>query len=433
MGHLVGKDLYRELGRKLDGLTVRAPWSQTFYEILVELYSAEEAEILVRMPYTFSSLKRIARSTGYAPDRLRALLETMADKGLVIDFCFNDSYQYMPSPLFIGVFEFTMMRAGPGVDSAKLGRLFHEYLSEGAVFRENCADGQRVNVLRALPHEGTVEEQVEILDYEKAGAIVAEKQTFALGICSCRHEKLHAGAKKCETPLGVCSSFDRAADMLVRHGMAREVSRGEMLDTLARSRDLGLVLSADNVQKSVGFICHCCGCCCNILQGVSRFGYANMIVTSSFIAGADLAECQACGTCVEACPIDAIAMKPSDPEAADGPWPEVDTALCIGCGVCGLSCPSDAMKLRRRAQSVIHPETTFERVLLQSLERGTLQNQIFGDPGNLTQRAMRAVLGAFLNLPPVKRALMSDLLRSRFLAAMKAGVASRGQTHLTTV
>lgn len=433
MGHLVGKDLYRELGRKIDGLTVRAPWSETLYAVLTELYSPEEAEVFVKMPYTFSGLDRIARSTGYEPTRLRGILDGLADKGLVIDFCFDDGYLYMPSPLFIGIFEFTMMRTAPGVDSAKLGRLFHEYLSEGKVFAENCQDGERVSVIRALPHEGTTEEHVEILDYEKASAIVADKEKFALGICSCRHEKLHAGVKKCEVPLGVCSSFDRAADMLIRHGMAREVCRGEMLDTLARSRELGLVLSADNVQKNVGFICHCCACCCNVLQGLSRFGYPNMIVTSSFIAGSDRTECQACGTCVEACPIDAIEMKPAASDEGDGPWPEVDTALCMGCGVCALRCPSDAMKLHRREQRVIHPETTFERVLLQCLERGTLQNHIFDDPGNLTHKVMRAVLGAFLGLPPVKRALMSDLLRSRFLSAMKAGVASQGKAQLTTV
>jgi ferredoxin len=424
VGHLVGKDLYRELGKKIDGLTVRAPWSETLYAVLTEIYSPEEAEVFVGMPYTFASLGRIARCTGYPPTKLRSILESLAGKGLVIDLCFENGYRYMPSPLFIGIFEFTMMRTAPGADVAKIGRLFHEYLSEGKVVEANCRSGERVNVIRALPHEGTVEEHVEILDYEKASAIVAEKKRFALGICSCRHEKLHAGVKKCEVPLGVCSSFDGGADLLIRHNMAREVSQGEMLDTLARSRELGRVVSADKQHSA---------CCCNVLQGVSRFGYPNMIVTSSFIAGADQTECRSCGACVEACPIDAVAMKPLAGRETGGLRPEVDAALCMGCGVCALSCPSDGMKLHRREQRVIHPETTFERVLLQCLERGTLQNQIFDDPGSLTQKVMRAVLGAFLRLPPVKRALMTDLLRSRFLGAMKAGVAAQGKANLTTM
>ncbi len=44
MGHLVGKDVYRKLGRKIDGLTVRAPWNETLYKILKELYTEEEAD-----------------------------------------------------------------------------------------------------------------------------------------------------------------------------------------------------------------------------------------------------------------------------------------------------------------------------------------------------------------------------------------------------
>jgi Fe-S-cluster-containing hydrogenase component 2 len=165
-----------------------------------------------------------------------------------------------------------------------------------------------------------------------------------------------------------------------------------------------------------------------VLGGLSRFGCANSIVTSTFLAHTDEAACQDCGTCAEACPIDAIEMVPAGASAEDPGRrvPRVDESLCIGCGVCGLACPFDAMKLHKREQRVLHPETTFERVILQCLERGTLQNQIFDDPTRLTHAVMRAILGAFLALPPAKKALMGDALRSRFLGAMKAGVRLHG-------
>ena len=79
-----------------------------------------------------------------------------------------------------------------------------------------------------------------------------------------------------------------------------------------------------------------------------------------------------------------------------------------------------------RDRRVIHPENTFERVILQCLERGTLQNQLFDNPASLTQAFARACLGGFLRLPPVKRALMSDALRSRFLGALKHAAQRRG-------
>ncbi|MGZ6989425.1 MAG: ATP-binding protein, partial [Thermoanaerobaculia bacterium] len=310
MGHLVGKDVFRQLGEKIDSLTLRAPWSETFRRILEELYSRDEAEVFVAMPYGFASLARIARTTGREEATLRNTLESMADRGLVIDFLFGDEYQYMPSPIAIGLFEFSMMRTGPDVDSKKLGKLFHEYLSEGSFYAENAKDGARVSIMRALPHEEAVEPTLEILDYEKASAILDAAKRFSIGICSCRHEKLHAGVRECDEPLEVCTAFDRGADFLIRHGLAREASKEEMVDNLARSREQGLVLSADNVQKNVGFICHCCRCCCNVLGGITRFGYANTIVTSTFIAHRDEEACQECGTCADACPIHAIQMAP---------------------------------------------------------------------------------------------------------------------------
>jgi ferredoxin len=92
---------------------------------------------------------------------------------------------------------------------------------------------------------------------------------------------------------------------------------------------------------------------------------------------------------------------------------------CLGCGVCALKCPTGAITLQPRAQKVYHPEDSFERVMLQALERDTFQTFLFDNPESRTQEFMRALVGGFLKLPPVKRALLSDKLRSRFLSALR--------------
>jgi len=79
------------------------------------------------------------------------------------------------------------------------------------------------------------------------------------------------------------------------------------------------------------------------------------------------------------------------------------------------------MTLRRRPQRVLLPESTFEKVILQALEAGTLQNLLFAEPERLSHQFMRAFVGAFLRLSPVKKALVGETLRSRFLGALKSG------------
>lgn len=462
MGHIAARDIYRRLGNAIDNTPVRTPWNDAFHAMLRELYTPEEAELVVRMPYRPSSIGRLERVTGMNRSRLQGLLDRLCDKGLVLDIRedgdhaagaaehlaasahrggkghhdhhehvhpaadgsspadADDSCLYMISPIVIGIFEFTMMRTGGALPSKRWAELFHDYMFGDRAFLDaNFGDGQRVSVMRALPHQQTLGDHVEILDYERAAALVEQNRTFAVGLCSCRHEKHHLGTRQCDVDMETCTSMGTGAEYLIRHGFARRIDKAAMHDILARSRDLGFTLSADNVQQGVGFICHCCGCCCNLMQGIRQWGHTGILVTSSFIARCDASLCNGCGLCERACPIDAVSLPvPPDGRKRDRRC-TVDEAYCLGCGACALKCPTGALRLHPRERKVLHPVDSFERVILQSLERGTLQNLVFDNPNSRTQEFMRGLVGGFLRLGPVKRALMGEALRSRFLDAVR--------------
>ena len=55
---------------------------------------------------------------------------------------------------------------------------------------------------------------------------------------------------------------------------------------------------------------------------------------------------------------------------------------------------------------------------LRNIERGSLQNLIFDNQVLWSHRALAAVLGVILKLPPIKQALASQQVKSRYLESL---------------
>jgi hypothetical protein len=58
-----------------------------------------------------------------------------------------------------------------------------------------------------------------------------------------------------------------------------------------------------------------------------------------------------------------------------------------------------------------------------AIERGKLQNLIFDNQAMMSHRAMAAILGVILKLPPLKQVMASRQMKSRYLEAL---IARRG-------
>jgi hypothetical protein len=84
------------------------------------------------------------------------------------------------------------------------------------------------------------------------------------------------------------------------------------------------------------------------------------------------------------------------------------------------ACAAGGLALAPRARRVITPVDSTRRVVLMALERGKLAELLADGEAMASHRAMAAVLGVVLELPPVKRALASRQLRSRYLDALLA-------------
>ena len=161
---------------------------------------------------------------------------------------------------------------------------------------------------RALVHETALgdDDLPDVLDWERATAILSEARAWAVSTCYCRHKAEHLG-QACDAPKEVCLSLDGAADFVVRRDFGRAIEKSEAMDLMVRARESGLVQIADNVCNRPTYICNCCGCCCGQLEAINRLELP-AVNPSGFVARSNPENCSGCSRCSRACPMTAITM-----------------------------------------------------------------------------------------------------------------------------
>jgi Fe-S-cluster-containing hydrogenase component 2 len=424
MGHLGRlKEEYRDLVNRLDAGTVALPeprdrlaW-KGWREILEILYTPEEAALAARMPLRPTSLDRLSRRLDVPAPELARRLDAMCDKGIVMDLVHprTGRTSYLLSPPVVGFFEYSLMRARDSIPKKRMAEALQAYTRGDEAFAREAL-GRETVIGRALVHETALAADLpDVLDWEKATAVVGEARAWAVSLCYCRHKSEHLG-EACGAPMEVCLSLNAGAEFVTRRRFGRPVDRVEALDILERSREGGLVQIADNVQSRPTFVCNCCGCCCEQLQAVSAYGL-RAVNGSGFAPRHEASACAGCSRCARACPVAAIAMVPErrTAEARSALAPRVDEERCIGCGVCAGACHKGALRMERGGTRRPVPANPVEKAVRQALERNQLADLLFDAGEGLGSRFLHDAVQALTSLPAAQRLLAAEQVRSRFV------------------
>ena len=327
-------DVYEVLAAALDRLPNGFPRTPSNIELrlLRKLFSEEEARLAGLLTATPKSFQEIAVKAGSAAPEIRRKLLAMARRGFVWPAKADGSLAFRLAPFIVGIYE-----AQAETIDHELAHLVERYMDDGGAAG---IMGPLPAVHRVVPAHGSVKSEL-ILPYDDVKTMLLEARTYSVHDCICRKERDLVGGRTCRIPLRNCMSFSPTE----RRPGPGDIGREEALALLDKTEELGLVHTVSNVRSGMSYVCNCCGCCCGVLLGITRWGIEHSVAASNYAASIDPELCTACGVCVSRCQVGAISEE-------DG-VPRVEKKRCIGCGLCVTGCPSNAASLSRKPDGEI--------------------------------------------------------------------------------
>ena len=422
MAHRTAKTGYDRLVRRLNRSPQGAPPSALLFEILKLLVSEREASLIALVPIRPFTVEKASRAWRMSLSDAQKVLDELASRAILLDMAGPEKQYYVLPPPMAGFFEFSMMRLRGDLDQKVLAELYYQYITVEEDFIKALFTQGETQLGRVFVHEPVLssENALHVLDYERASEVIKTASHRGIGLCYCRHKMEHVG-RACDAPLDICMTFNATAASLVRHGFARAVDVSEGLALLDQAQERNLVQFGENIRRKVNFICNCCGCCCEAMIAARRFGMLHPVHTTNFLPQVDPVKCAGCGECLAVCPVEAMTqVSANDPAYSKKRMARVNEEICLGCGLCVRVCKTKSLCLKARPERVITPLNSVHKAVLMAIERGKLQNLIFDNNALASHRAMAAVLGVILRLPPLKQAMASRQMRSRYLETLSA-------------
>jgi Na+-translocating ferredoxin:NAD+ oxidoreductase subunit B len=320
--------------------------TDSLLKLLQFAYTEEEAMIASALGVAPLPASAIAIKVRRPLFEVRRSLESLSERFLILGIEVKGLSFYAFLPMVPGVFEAQMLRSRKEPDQKeyfqRFAQLFNDMHHDYSEILQPLLADRDLRLSRIIPINKSISASPGIIplstdNYEE---LADRNSTFALlEACACRTEHLFIG-EGCGKPLDVCTCLGWVAELLIKKGLARRISKQAFLEVKARATEAGLVQLTDNIRDPLQ-VCSCCTCCCTGLSIVKQHNLPGLVARSHFEAQVDESRCTGCKKCLKICPMDAIGIETQKAR--------VDVVRCIGCGLCvGVCDKVQAMTLRER-------------------------------------------------------------------------------------
>ncbi|MFC1895509.1 ATP-binding protein [Thermodesulfobacteriota bacterium] len=309
---------------------VGAPASKLLPGIWKMLVTPEEGKMLLELP---ASAEELAEKFSIGLEEMKKQVEEWVVKGVVIPFGKEGIEKYGLCRGAVNFFESASHVAYEMVGEDLL-TLWGEWLQ--TEWLDDLRNAQEP-VCRVFPFNEAIKDTSSILPQEDVNARIDQAWKIAAVECPCR-----LTLKRCDHTVECCLLFDRGAELALRRGSGKELTKEQTKDLIRSCVEEGLVPQGGNRIKLTN-LCLCCMDCCLIFQPQIELGL-NVAVPSRYLSVVDVEQCDGCQTCVEVCPFEAVEM--AKMPGSKKLKARIDADKCYGCGVCVPNCPEEALDLK---------------------------------------------------------------------------------------
>ena len=311
-------DVYERLADALDALPAgftRTP-SKSEIKLLKLVFTPEEALIAGTLSRKLETAGEIAQRVGMPEEKVTVLLEGMIPRRMVrADTLALESgvpglgkieakpggapkaqsvKKYRLERFLVGWYESYLQEVKP--DSAEFARMYEQYVIEGG--------GEKIFAPRpgpqgVIPYRGSLKpEWLKREPYNDVDAHFQRHDRFLVLDCVCKKEKVAAHGHSCEMPnkrcgfVGMPPVVPLSENVLSREEAIRLWDQLDAMGTMVVEGFYGFTMGAEEPQFVGG--CHCCGCCCTILNAGRLAPLAETVQRSNYRVVKDYDTCQAC-------------------------------------------------------------------------------------------------------------------------------------------
>ena len=357
-------DVYERLADAMDaqpaGFT-RTP-NKLEIKLLRLVFTPEEALVASTMSRTLETAAEIAKRVGLDEAEATVLLESMIPRRMVradtlaletgvkglgkVEAKPGEAPQvetvkkYRLQPFLVGWYESYLQESKP--TSTEFARVYEQYVIEGGGEKIFCP---RPGPQGVIPYRGSL--RPEWLEREPHNDIDAHFQRhdrFLVIDCVCKNEKVAAHGHSCALPnkrcgfVGMPPVVPLSENVITREEAITLWNELDAMGTMVVEGFYGFTMGAEAPQFVGG--CHCCGCCCSILNAARLAPLAETIQRSNYRVLKNTETCASCGECIRRCQFFAHTFDKATDEK-----PVYHRDKCVGCGACGMGCPTGSLHL----------------------------------------------------------------------------------------